>query len=241
VLIVNADDYGAGESATDSILDAFEERVITSASAMVWMRESTEAAQLARECGLPLGLHLNLTLPFRDADAPELARELQEELAAEFNAASRHQHRASRRRQDQRLRQAVADQLDAFRATYGDPTHIDGHHHIHVHPAVLASLPRELPVRPILRKPEDLGRRRSRRERKLRKLFRTADACVDFRRVHPMFGGFGLPAIKYGRQNVLEIMVHPQVEDEKLALRTPEWRVALAAVDLGTYADLPST
>jgi predicted glycoside hydrolase/deacetylase ChbG (UPF0249 family) len=70
VLIINADDLGASISATGPIVVAYDEGLIPSATAMVWMPGSERAARLARERGMPLGLHLNFTLPFRDQRAP---------------------------------------------------------------------------------------------------------------------------------------------------------------------------
>jgi hypothetical protein len=239
VLIVNADDYGASVSATDSVIDAFEEGLISSASAMVWMWDSARAAELARERGLPLGLHLNLTLAFRDGSAPAAERELQAELAGEFDAGSWLQADVRPREGDRRIREAVVQQLAAFRALYGEPSHLDGHHHIHIHPAVTACLPRELPIRPVLHSPTELGRRGDARDRLLRKQFRCADGCVGFQHVHPAFeDSCGLGTLDFARRHVLEVMVHPQLEEERAALRTREWIGALAALQLGSYRGL---
>src|SRR3954451_386490 len=70
MLIVNADDFGAAPSATDAILQAFDAQAISSASAMVWMHDSDRAAEIAADRGLPLGLHLNLTLPLPGSRVP---------------------------------------------------------------------------------------------------------------------------------------------------------------------------
>jgi chitin disaccharide deacetylase len=240
VLIVNADDYGASPSATDPIVAAYGEGLISSATAMVWMSDSERAAQLARDRGMPLGLHLNFTLAFRDKRGPARVRDLQEELTHVFSASSWSEDGVARHQQDPRIREAVADQLAAFRAVYGEPTHIDGHHHVHVHPAVLACLPPELPIRPVLHTPAEIAGRPTPRDRMLHKLFRSADACVAFQHVHPAFGGAGLQLLEFARKQTLEVMVHPQLEQEQLALRTPEWVDAMSCTQLGSYRDLPT-
>jgi chitin disaccharide deacetylase len=240
VLIVNGDDFGASRSASDPILAAYAEGLISSATAMVWMPDSERAARLARECGMPVGLHLNLTLPFRDDGAPALERDLQAELTTVFNPSSWYEDSVAPREPDLRIREAVAHQLAAFRAVYGEPTHIDGHHHVHVHPAVMTWLPPELPIRPVLRTPGEIGRRPTPRDRSLGKRFRSADACVAFQQIHPAFGGVGLQILEFGRKQTLEVMVHPQLEHEQRALRTPAWIDALCSSQRGSYRDLPT-
>jgi len=236
MLIVNADDVGASRSATDPALAAYDDGLLTSASAMVWMRDSRRAAELARERGMPLGLHLNLTLPFNGDQVPPGPRALQHELTGEFDAGSWHEDVAPTE-DDRRIRAAIAHQLSAFRAVFGEPTHVDGHHHVHVHPAVMACLPRELPVRPVLHSPGQLGKRGP-RERTLQRLFRGPDECVSFRHVHPALGGAGMDVLGFARNRVLEVMVHPQLDDERQALHDPEWAEAMASHELGSYRDL---
>jgi hypothetical protein len=55
---------------------------------MVWMRDSARAAQLARERDMPVGLHLNFTLPFTDTHAAREVRSLQLELTERFDGSS---------------------------------------------------------------------------------------------------------------------------------------------------------
>src|SRR5271166_6485686 len=91
MLIVNADDYGAGTSATNAICEAFDAGAITSTSGMVWMNDSARAASCAAERGLPVGLHLNLTLPFAASDVPRDVRERQQQLTEVFTSDSWHE------------------------------------------------------------------------------------------------------------------------------------------------------
>jgi catechol 2,3-dioxygenase-like lactoylglutathione lyase family enzyme len=128
--------------------------------------------------------------------------------------------------------------LRAFRWLYGEPTHIDGHHHVHVHPSVLSCLPQGLPIRPVIRPGNELDRRPTRRDAFVRENFRPADACVSFQHVHPSLGGIGLELLDFGRGNVLEVMVHPQSEPESEALHSSEWADALSRADVGSYRDL---
>jgi predicted glycoside hydrolase/deacetylase ChbG (UPF0249 family) len=239
VLIVNADDFGASPSASDPILELHALGVVSSASAMVRMRDTARAAPLARERGIPTGLHLNLTLPFDDPAVSGPAGTRQRRLTETFGRES---WRGTRReRPDGRLLAGVIeDQLDCFRAAFGEPTHLDGHHHIHVHPAVLEHLPDGLPIRPILSIPAQADAEPSARERALRRRFPGPELCFAFEHVHPWLGGDGLQALEHSRHRSLEIMVHPQKERERTALMSAQWRDALAALTVGSYADLTS-
>src|SRR5436853_36393 len=132
LLIVNADDLGYDAPTTDAILESFRRGAITSATAMMHMADSERAARLARESGIPAGLHLNLIEPFTGAAVPPRVREDQERLCGHF--ASKHRLRWL---YDPRirglLRRTIEDQLNEFERLYGGlPTHFDGHRHMHL-------------------------------------------------------------------------------------------------------------
>ncbi|MGA9285203.1 MAG: ChbG/HpnK family deacetylase [Solirubrobacteraceae bacterium] len=147
LLIVNADDFGGNPLATDRIVECFVARRITSTSAMVHMKDSARAAQLAEENGLAVGLHLNLTQAFDDAETPAGVRERQARAVAYF-AGGRRRRFTYNPRMSRLVRVCVADQLTHFRELFGrEPTHIDGHNHVHLSPTALFSLPARTPVR----------------------------------------------------------------------------------------------
>ncbi|HKB00608.1 MAG TPA: ChbG/HpnK family deacetylase [Gemmataceae bacterium] len=112
-LIVNGDDFGAGQGINRGILEAHRRGILTSTSLMVDMPASQEAVAQARDCpGLNIGLHTRLTdereQPVVDLDDPGRCR-------AELD------------RQFARFREL----------TGGPPTHLDSHHNIHRDPRVL--------------------------------------------------------------------------------------------------------
>ncbi len=106
-LIVNGDDFGAGRGINRGILDAHRRGILTSASLMVNMPGSEEAARLAQDAPeLSVGIHVNLTneggAPVVDLDDPE---------------ASRHE---------------LERQFASFTELLGrPPTHVDSHHNVH--------------------------------------------------------------------------------------------------------------
>jgi YdjC-like protein len=150
VLIVNADDWGRDEETTQRTLECLRRGSVSSVSAMVFMEDSEHAAEVAREFGVDVGLHLNLTTAF--SGTTPLAR------------IAEHLGRISRFLLRNRLAQilyhpgmaasfeyVVAAQIDEFRRIYGmDPNRIDGHHHMHLSANVL--LGKLLPESTIVRR-----------------------------------------------------------------------------------------
>jgi len=116
VLVVNADDFGLSTGVNRGIAEAFDEGIVTSASAMVRRDAAEEAAALARERpGLGVGLHLDLS-EWVYQDGEWIA--LYQVLAAEDRAS---------------VEAEVAAQLARFVALFGrEPTHIDSHQHRHL-------------------------------------------------------------------------------------------------------------
>jgi predicted glycoside hydrolase/deacetylase ChbG (UPF0249 family) len=239
MLIVNADDFGSGSNVTDAICEAFDAAVITSASGMVWMHDSTRAADIAVERSLPLGLHLNLTLPFSGLDVSQSVQERQRRLTEIFTRDGWWRE-AGRRFDRELLRSAIEDQVERFCEQFGEPTHIDGHHHVHLYEAVLELLPRTWPLRPPLRAPAQAGARLNRRERRLHRRFRAPDLSFAFERVHPAVGGTGLEVLDRAREVCVEVMTHPHPRkpSETAVLFASEWRAVLDSLPLGCYADL---
>jgi len=111
-LIINGDDFGAGRGINRGTLEAHRRGILTSASLMVNMPGSAEAAELAREAPeLSVGLHVNLT---DAAGGPVVDLE---DLEA--------------------CRRELERQLARCEALLGHPpTHVDSHHNVHRRPAL---------------------------------------------------------------------------------------------------------
>jgi chitin disaccharide deacetylase len=132
MLIINADDFGSNTAATDNILACYKNGRITSASAMVFMADSERAAELALATGLDVGLHLNLTHTFNGQGIADKLTENQTDIA-DFLLKNKYcqlLYNPILRKQFDRVYHA---QYDEFVRLYGRlPTHIDGHHHMHL-------------------------------------------------------------------------------------------------------------
>lgn len=136
-LIVNADDFGRSQSINRAVIRAYREGVLTTASLMVNEAGCSEAVALARENPrLGVGLHLTL-LCGRSALAPGAIPG----LVDADGRFSEHPARVGFRYYFQpKLRPQLVAEIDAqfqkFWATGLKLDHLNGHLHLHLHPAI---------------------------------------------------------------------------------------------------------
>ena len=137
-LVINADDFGFSDDVNTAIIQAHEEGILTSTSLMVTGDAAQNAIALAKNHPhLAVGLHLVLVcgksvLP--PAQIPHLVdsqgnfsdNPTQAGLNYQFNQATRAE-----------LRLEIAAQLEKFRDSGLNLSHVDGHLHLHVHPVIL--------------------------------------------------------------------------------------------------------
>lgn len=246
LLIVNADDFGLDTANTDAIVECFRSGAISSTTALVWMRDSDRAGELAQSERIPAGLHLNLIEPYTSPDVPDRVAATQRRVVERLRAGGigpQLYHPAW----SEDFGRCIEDQLSRFRQLYGrTPTHLDGHRHMHLVMNALLSRALE-PVkrcrRPVNRTPrESAGHKRlawSAVNVLVRLRFTTTDACFSVRALHPALGGSGLEdeLVRAGRSSV-ELYVHPGYRDELPLLRSDEWLSRLASHRLGSFEDL---
>lgn len=132
MLIINADDWGKDRKTTDNISICFKNDRITSATAMMFMDDSKRSAELAQAQNLPVGLHLNFTKSF-------FARNVTSDLKSRHNRLVKYFTRSKYARIiynpliQRQVEYCFKAQLEEFQRLYDkNPTHIDGHHHIHL-------------------------------------------------------------------------------------------------------------
>ena len=132
MLIINADDWGRSQAETDAALKCDNNGRITSVSAMVFMQVSESAAQLAGENQIDVGLHLNFSEQFTGNHYPATLGEAHRRIAAFLtgNKYSQLLFNPFLRRQFSCSYQA---QVEEFVRLFGkSPSHLDGHHHMHL-------------------------------------------------------------------------------------------------------------
>lgn len=123
-LIINADDFGLSDSVNEGIIRAWEAGGITNTTLMVKREAAKDAILYAKENpSLPLGLHLDLDdLLGQDVKGEE-----------RFSMA----RIATLLKDDRFLRKLESEinsQIEAFKGSGLELSHLDGHHHLHAIP-----------------------------------------------------------------------------------------------------------
>jgi predicted glycoside hydrolase/deacetylase ChbG (UPF0249 family) len=128
-LIVNADDFGLTRGVSEGILTAHRLGIITSTTVLVTGDLDRELLAAARDSGLGLGLHVNLTLgkPLTRARS----------LVDRSGRLLRDPRRAAAGADPREIRAEVEAQIERFeRLVRRPPTHLDTHHHVGLCPPV---------------------------------------------------------------------------------------------------------
>jgi chitin disaccharide deacetylase len=242
VLIINADDWGRSVAETDAALRCYRQGRITSVSAMVFMADSDRAAKLAKENQVnDIGLHLNFSEDFTDTSCPETLKE--------------HHRRIVRFLRRNKYAQLVYNPFlqEAFACSYHaqmtefvrlfekSPSHIDGHHHMHLCANLL--LGEAIPAGTRVRRnfsfwPGEKSRlnrayralvdRWLARRYELTDYFFDLTQCVEQKKLDRV-------AHLASSRNV-ELMTHPIVNGEEEYLMSDEFRAILQNVEIRGYA-----
>ncbi|XP_064620026.1 carbohydrate deacetylase-like isoform X2 [Lineus longissimus] len=135
-LIINADDFGYCRQRNNGIVACYKAGGITSASLMVNASEAGDAVKQAKQVGLPIGLHLNLTEGYPVSSKTKDSAITNSEglflgklgfpekiLSGSFDCDA--------------VRNEIEAQIELFSHMCGAlPVHVDGHQHAHVIPGV---------------------------------------------------------------------------------------------------------
>jgi predicted glycoside hydrolase/deacetylase ChbG (UPF0249 family) len=244
VLIINADDWGRSIAETDAALKCYRAGRITSVSAMVFMHDSERAAKLAKNHRLnDVGLHLNFSEEFTDANCPQTVKEHHKRII-KFLSSKKY----AQLLYHPFLRKAFAYLYQAQAAEFARlfekaPSHIDGHHHMHLCANVLFS--DVLPAGTKLRRnfsfwpgEKSLSNRTYRRlvDRWLARRYRLADYFFDLTQC---IQGKKLDRVAaLAKSSNVELMTHPALNGEREYLMSDEFEVVLRSLETGGYTRL---
>jgi chitin disaccharide deacetylase len=240
MLIINADDFGGNEAATDNSIDCYRQDLITSASAMVFMKDSRRAAEMAASAGLETGLHLNLTLAFDGPSLPCRLREHHSSIIGYFHTSKWSQvlYNPLLKNKMDYIFKAQYDEY--YRLFNKEPAQIDGHHHKHLCANMIVNgiMPRGMRVR--RNYTQEPGHKMSimtlyRRlvDVWLVRRYRCADA---FFSIQPMqLPGRLERIIRLACSLNVELMVHPAFPEQYEYLLSPQYHDLIGAVPKGSY------
>jgi hopanoid biosynthesis associated protein HpnK len=148
-LIVNADDFGLSEAVNRAVIEAHESGIVTSTSIMAGGAAFEHAADLAaRSPRLDVGVHLTLTELRPVAESVPSLVGAGGEFARHATDFAKRWLRGAITLGD--VRKELDAQIRRVRAHGVQPTHLDGHQHVHVLPGiarVVAELAREHGIR----------------------------------------------------------------------------------------------
>lgn len=243
MIIVNADDLGRSPTETDAALACYKEGRITSVSAMVFMEDSARASELAKEAGIDVGLHINLTQRFSGQVRDRSLGDYHDRVAGFLTVhkyASLIYNPALRRP----LRYVYQAQVDEFIRLYGKaPSHLDGHQHQHlcVNMLIDSVIPEGAKVRRNFHFwPGEKGllNRTYRRlvDRRLASRYRLTDFF--FALSQCLRGDRMTRVVELARTTTVEIMTHPVNPNEHSYLMSDSYASAIDGLKKGTYSNL---
>ncbi len=241
MLIINADDWGRSVAETDAAFRCYKASRITSVSAMVFMADSERAAELTQESELDVGLHLNFTEGFAGKSNSGRLSECQSRLARYLR-----RNKYSQVLYNPFLRKAFSysyqAQAEEFARLFGKPpSHIDGHHHMHLCANLLLS--KLIPVGMKVRRnfsfwPGEKSRfnraYRALVDRWVARRYRLTDYFFDLTQC---IEGKKLDRVAaLARSSNVELMTHPILESESEYLMSDQFEAILQRLNVGGYA-----
>jgi chitin disaccharide deacetylase len=241
MLIINADDWGRSVAETDAALGCYKEGRITSASAMVFMQDSARAAELAKENDLDIGLHLNFTDKFTASQCPRTLGNYHSKIVRFLrgNKYSQFLYNPFLRRD---FAYSYEAQFGEFTRLYRKPpSHIDGHHHMHLCANVLLS--NTIPAGAKLRRnfsfwpgEKSILNRTYRwlADRWLARRYCLADYFFDLTQCMEEKKLDRVAAL--AKSSNVELMTHPIVNKEEAYLMSDEFQEILQRLEIGHYA-----
>lgn len=238
MLIINADDLGRDAVTTDAILACYGRQRISSTSAMVFMVDSTRAADLALASGIEVGLHINLSEQFSGPSVPTRLVEAHRRICR-FLKASKYGLIVYHPWLRKAFRHVFEAQYAEFVRLYGrEPAHFDGHQHMHLATNML--LQRVIPAGTRVRRSFSFG---AGEKSVVNRLYRSAVDCCLARR-HQLTDYFfslaqhmtpdsfqRIVALAEGAS--VELMTHPAKPDEYAYLMDEVFAVSLRNVERG--------
>jgi predicted glycoside hydrolase/deacetylase ChbG (UPF0249 family) len=149
MLIINADDWGASSFITGRIKEFIDKGIANSTSAMVFMKDSNNAAELAKEMRIDTGLHFNVTEPLTQENISPLLKEKHQQLIRYLRKSKLSQviYNPFLHKEFEYVFKA---QYEEYERLYGKaPSRIDGHQHMHLCTNMLIGnfIPRKTRVR----------------------------------------------------------------------------------------------
>jgi len=241
MLIINADDWGRDSVSTDTGLACYRQGRISSTSAMVFMEDSERGADLAATVGIDTGLHINFTQRFNHPGCPQWVVREQDRIRR-FLELSKYALLIYNPFLCRAFKSVFNAQLCEFVRIFGrDPSHFDGHQHMHLGSNMLFQriIPPGVRVRRSFsfRSGEKSAVNRVYRRLVDRRLAQTYQLTESFFALSSNLGAGKLEAMfaLAGEANV-ELMTHTWNQPEYDLLMSERFGCLLETAEVGSYA-----
>jgi predicted glycoside hydrolase/deacetylase ChbG (UPF0249 family) len=137
-LVINADDFGYCPKRNQGIIDCYLKNAITNATLLVNALYVEHAVDLALKHGLPLGLHFNITEGKPVSSIERINSIIDSKNGLFLGKFGLREALLNNKTNQEHILIELNAQIDRFKQLTGkNPTHVDGHHHIHVHSQVV--------------------------------------------------------------------------------------------------------
>src|SRR5438874_6951347 len=241
MLIINADDWGRSRPETDAALECYRNGRITCVSAMVFMEDSERAAELAKENDLDAGLNHNFAERFTGNTVPTTLREYHDKIVR-FLMRNRYSQLLYNPFLRREFSYSCEAQTEEFARLFGKPpSHIDGHHHMHLCANILLSnmIPAGTKMRRnfsfwpgeknmLNRTYRGLVDRWLARRYCLSDYFFDLTQCIEGKKLDRVAA--------LAKSSNVELMTHPIGDAEEEYLMSDEFRGILQRLEIGGYA-----
>jgi len=241
MLIINADDWGRSQADTDAALRCYQGGRITSVSAMVFMADSERAAELAKEDELDVGLHLNFAETFTGNRIATTLGNYHDKIVR-FLMRNRYSQLLYNPFLRREFSYSYEAQAEEFSRLFGKPpSHIDGHHHMHLCPNLVLSklIPPGMKIRRnfsfwpgekswLNRAYRMLVDRWLARRYELTDYFFDLTQCIQEKKLDRI--------IALAESSMVELMTHPVIEPEAEYLMSDAFCELLQRLKVGSYA-----
>ncbi len=245
MLIINADDWGRSRGETDAALQCYDKGRITSASAMVFMEDSERAADIAKQNQVDVGLHLNFSEQF-SGSLVDARLEDYHRRTVRFLKRTKYSQLIYNPLLQKAFAYSYEAQTEEFGRLFGkSPSHIDGHHHMHLCANLLFS--KLIPVGTSMRRNFSFWPgEKSALNRAYRRLvdawlarrYRLADYFSDLTQSITEKKLDRVMAL--AKSSNVELMTHPTVPSESAFLMSDEFAAILQDIETGTYSGMGS-
>jgi predicted glycoside hydrolase/deacetylase ChbG (UPF0249 family) len=134
-LIINADDFGWDDFASEAILDLASRKAITSTTIMVNLVKESHLSELRKQSFISTGLHLNL-IDGKPVSIPGEVQSIVDSKGNFFSSSELFKRYLSGKVNKEDIIKETKAQIEYLRLSGIEISHADSHQHLHIYPFI---------------------------------------------------------------------------------------------------------